>query len=230
MPEEVESKSAKQPGSRCSRSRNRPFNNAEEDGAKENQNGGQHEQGQQFKNNSEMSRANGLKLTMRRQTANNCWEIVNKYTASLTCVQKAVSIDIPTIQIFPNEPGQEFWGSMPYSEFTKLINDIYNKIVHFKRNIFKTSSGRAVKDFVRELCFWINSYLNLIALKAFMILPTILLQKPSPKSKAKDHTNCLTRRPDLLKKVEIYLLMREVNMIKRRFNSSIKPINKFSLN
>ena len=97
---DLESRSAKQQGSQCTRSRGRPINNSEEDGDKENQNGGQIENVQQF-NNCERSRANELKLTMRRNTANKYgWEMINKTMVSLS-VQEAVSIDIPAIQIFP---------------------------------------------------------------------------------------------------------------------------------
>ena len=56
-----------------------------------------------------------------------------------------------------------------------------------------------------------------------MILPTLLLQKPSARSKAKDHTNALDRRLEAWKKGEIDELIREVRVIPGRFKASNKP-------
>ena len=51
---------------------------------------------------------------------------------------------------------------------------------------------------ILELAFWMrqlnkNTKLNGIALKMMMILPALILQKPSAKSNAKHHTDALTR-------------------------------------
>ena len=56
-----------------------------------------------------------------------------------------------------------------------------------------------------------------------MILPTLLLQKPSAKSKAKDHSAALGRRLAAWKKGEINELIREVRCIQGRFNASRRP-------
>ena len=60
-------------------------------------------------------------------------------------------------------------------------------------------SGQAGKKFVLELARLFRSFadrssLERIALKAAMLMPLLLLQKPHPKSKAKDHVACLDRR------------------------------------
>ena len=76
------------------------------------------------------------------------------------------------------------------------VNKIYEEIVHMRRNIFKIPSGKAGKEYIKELTFWLRQFnspkseLNSIALKAFMSLPTLILQKPSPNSKAKEHSEC----------------------------------------
>ena len=62
--------------------------------------------------------------------------------------------------------------------------------------MFSVPSGRAGKAFVSELAWLFQSYaegsaLECIALTAAMILPPLLLQKPCPKSKAREHSKCL---------------------------------------
>ena len=64
------------------------------------------------------------------------------------------------------------------------------------------------------------SKLNGIALKVFMILPALMLQKPSQKSKAKDHSECLSRRLNQWKAGEVELLGREVRKIQTSLRHS----------
>ena len=89
------------------------------------------------------------------------------------------------------------WGPDEVSseQFIQSINTAYAEVVHWKRNIFYVPSGKAGKAFANELARLFRSYadssaLECIALKAAMILPPFLLQKPTPKSKARDHTVC----------------------------------------
>ena len=65
--------------------------------------------------------------------------------------------------------------------------------------------------------------MNGIAMRMFMILPTLLLQKPSAKSKAKDHSVALGRRLAAWKRGEIDELIREVRIIQGRFKDSRRP-------
>ena len=56
-----------------------------------------------------------------------------------------------------------------------------------RRNMFKVPSGKAGKDLVNEMAFWVKQFnqqtkLNGVALKTLMILPTLLLQKTSRNS------------------------------------------------
>ena len=73
------------------------------------------------------------------------------------------------------------------------------EIVHYRRNIFNVPSDRAGKSFIEELTFWIKQFnsdsdLNSVALRAFMVLPTLILQKPSATSKSKEHSEAIERR------------------------------------
>ena len=72
-------------------------------------------------------------------------------------------------------------------------------MVHWKRNIFTVPSGKAGKEFVRELTTLFSSHaqasaLERIALKVVTVASVLLLQKPHPASKCKDHSKALSRR------------------------------------
>ena len=83
--------------------------------------------------------------------------------------------------------------------FRQDIQESYNQIVHWRRSLFKVPSEQAGKSFVRELTRMFKSYveasaLECVALQAAMVMPVLLLQKPHPKSKAKEHIVHLNRR------------------------------------
>ena len=80
-----------------------------------------------------------------------------------------------------------------------LINSTYDDIIHWKKNLFKLPSGKAIRLFIDELSLWLDHYnrgtdFKCIALKVFMTFPYLLLQKPSKISKAKDHVKKLEER------------------------------------
>ena len=70
-----------------------------------------------------------------------------------------------------------------------------------------------------------------IALKAAIVLLAVGLQKPSQKSKAKEHQECLAKRLALWKEGEIDVLVREGPIIQRRLTNSRRadPPNKASV-
>ena len=132
-----------------------------------------------------------------------------------------LSPDLPPIGILPNV-------SKESDNIVEAVNKAYEEIVHFRRNLFNIPSGKVGKDFVNLLCFWLKQFnlstaLNGIALKAFMVLPALLLQKPSPKSKAKDHTECLRRRLDFWGKGDIIPILKEACLIQTKLKSSKSP-------
>ena len=68
--------------------------------------------------------------------------------------------------------------------------------------MFYLPSGPTGKTFIRELTRLIESWTNNteicdIALKALMVMPALLLQKPTRKSTAKQHKEYLKKRLDL---------------------------------
>lgn len=89
------------------------------------------------------------------------------------------------------------WGFYGSDAFTSSFNDSYVEIVHWRPNLFKVPFGKAGKSFVFELArlyrvFASSSSLESIATKVAVVLPTLLLQKPS--SKSKKHNTYLERR------------------------------------
>ena len=115
------------------------------------------------------------------------------------------------------------WGGMPYKELVHHVEKIYDCMTVFKKNLFKLPSGGAGKEFVLELAFWTRQFnkatkLNGIALKVLMIIPNLLLQKPSPKSKAKQHLQALERRLLMWRAGELTALLRESKHIQDGFS------------
>ena len=138
---------------------------------------------------------------------------------------------LPGIEIFPmlrKNDNEIIWADISYSMFIKKVEKIYGEIVFFRKNLFKIPSGKAGKEFIQELTFWMRQFngvskLNGVALKVFMILPALLLQKPSPKSKAKDHSECLSRRLKQWKDGDLDVLEREVRRIQSSLKNSKRP-------
>ena len=94
------------------------------------------------------------------------------------------------------------WGEVDGMVFCRALNRIYDETTHWNRNLFKVPSGKAGTAFVRELshmfrAFADSSALESVAMKAVMVMPALLLQKPHPRSKARDHVSHLERRLQL---------------------------------
>ena len=114
------------------------------------------------------------------------------------------------------------WGNKDGEAFTHSINLCYEEIAHWRRNLFKVPSGKAGKAFVLEVTRMFQAYANTsalenIALKAAMVMPALLLQKPHPKSRAKGHTKHLDRRLQLWNEGNLENLMEEGRTIQHHF-------------
>ncbi len=73
-----------------------------------------------------------------------------------------------------------------------LLDQTYTEVIRWRRNCFSVPTGKAGKGVVSELArlyqtFGSASALESVALKAAIVLPILLLQKPSKSSKCKDH-------------------------------------------
>lgn len=117
------------------------------------------------------------------------------------------------------------WGELNGEMFVKQVNEAYEEIVKWKRNIFLLPSGKAGKEFIKELARLYQSYadgspLECIALKACSVMQCLLLQKPHSKSKTKEHTVCLVRRLNLWLQGKIDALISEGRCIQKHLVSN----------
>ena len=86
-------------------------------------------------------------------------------------------------------------------------------------------SGQHGRKLVKLLSEWLALYNNDtsfqgIALKVFMILPALMLQKPSSKSKSKDHIKVLAHRLELWQEGKLLDLLREGKIIQGKLAST----------
>jgi hypothetical protein len=110
-------------------------------------------------------------------------------------------------------------------EFSETITSIYNEIVKWRKNLFMIPTGKASKEFLTELATWLNHYnrgsaFQGIAMKVFFILPSLLMQKQSRASKAKEHISKLAERLSMWKDGELDKLMIECRYIQKNLQSS----------
>ena len=113
------------------------------------------------------------------------------------------------------------WGNYDSDLFENNLNIVYEKIVYWRKNLFLLPSGKYGKAFINETTRLLNSWvddspLKNIAFKAIMIMPSLLLQKPSKESKAKDHVKALDRRMMLWHSGDLIELMNEGIAIQER--------------
>ena len=104
---------------------------------------------------------------------------------------------------------------------------MYDAIVFWRRNIFTLPSGAAGKMFIKECSRLLNAWsfkstLRPIALKLLMMMPALLLQKTTQKSKAKDHAEALKRRIQLWNEGKLDELFFEATSIQRRLKDTTR--------
>ena len=123
------------------------------------------------------------------------------------------------------------WGEHDGSSVGLAVESAYAEAVHWRRNIFMIPSGKAGKDYVKEQARLFSAYsdgtpMEQVALKVAMLMPLLLLQKPHPTSKTKDHTRCLERRMRVWSSGNIGELIREGKTIQQHLpQGSLKERN-----
>ena len=141
--------------------------------------------------------------------------------------QNKIKLNLPDFEVFSSEIKNKTWGNISHASFCNIVNGVYDEIVYYRRNISNVPSSRAGKSFIEELTFWIKQFnadsdLNSVALKAFMVLPTLILQKASATSKSEEHSAAIERRLALWKQGDLDLLLKEVRFIQGKFVNSKK--------
>ena len=121
--------------------------------------------------------------------------------------------NLPTFAPVSHAPNTNCFDIDPNS-FTEMIDEAYNRTIKWRKNLFKLPTGNASKLFIKELSFWLQQFnqgteFQGIAIKVYMLLPSVLLQKPSANSKAKDHLAKLESRLKLWKSGHIHELLLE---------------------
>ena len=111
--------------------------------------------------------------------------------------------ELPTFSTCSADRSSVVWSNEPEavdgSSVVDSITAAYSEVVHWRQNLFTIPYGQEGKAFITELtrllrAFVDKSGLEGIALKASMVLPALVLQRPHSTSRAKDHVQCLSRR------------------------------------
>ena len=119
------------------------------------------------------------------------------------------------------------WCGSPSPAVLELLDQPYFQVVHWKPNLFTVPSGNLGKSFVSELASLLHSFsdqsaLEPFALKAAMLIPNLLLQKPHNESKLSFQVvrSCLQRQLDLWLKGDFLALFNEVIVIQKHISAS----------
>ena len=80
------------------------------------------------------------------------------------------------------------WGDIDGTTFIERVEQIYEKVVYWKKNLCLLPTGKSGKLYIDESVKLLNSWVEgtalcEIAFKAIVILRNLLLQKPSKNSK-----------------------------------------------
>ena len=126
-------------------------------------------------------------------------------------------------------------GKYKDHEFEKNLSQVYETVVFWRKNLFLLPYGKAGRKFIGEvsrlLSEWLHdSPLKDIAFKAIMEMPSLLLQKPSQKSKSKDHLRASERRLELWESGEVMELLKESDTVQKNMKATNKmtSINEIS--
>ena len=102
--------------------------------------------------------------------------------------------------LYEQQSDVHVWGEHTLKDLEQVINAVYEEVAKWRKNTFLLPSGAAGKSYIRETTRLIDAWnknsevLKNVAVKAVMIMPHLLLQKPSFKAKSKEHSISLSRR------------------------------------
>ena len=144
------------------------------------------------------------------------------------CPTCATSSDVRNLPSFNLSTLTTFeWRGSLSPAVLELLDQLYFQVVHWKPNLFTVPSGNLGKSFVSELASLLHSFskqsaLEPFALKAAMLMPNLLLQKPHNESKLSFRVvrSCLQRRLDLWLKGDFLALFNEGIVIQKHLSAS----------
>lgn len=123
-----------------------------------------------------------------------------------------------------DNPSLQYNGTS-FADFSTFVENFYDESRYWRNNIFPLPPGQASKKFMDIQTHWIQQFnfdtpYRKIALTTVLILPNLLLQKPSGSSKVADHRKLLERRLECWEKGELEELKRDGLVIQRKLLSS----------
>ena len=114
------------------------------------------------------------------------------------------------------------WGCLEgETNIASVINDAYKVITSWRKNIFTLPRGKCGTNFIKELTRLIYLFVDRtkwerLSLPLVNIFVPLMLQKPGPKSKARDHAKYLAARLGKWSRGEIESLLSECKEIQKR--------------
>ena len=120
------------------------------------------------------------------------------------------------------------WGELTgIKDITEAIENVYSNITTWKKNTFQVPRGKAGKDYISELSrllklFNTSSKWESAALNMLVIFCPLMLQKPSARSKGRDHSRYLSKRLQLWSQGKLDELVSEANEIQKRMKPGKK--------
>ena len=111
----------------------------------------------------------------------------------------------------------------------KTISSIYNELTKWRKNLFLVPRGKAGMDFIKEIArlirlFTVPTKWTRLALAKVHIFIPLMLQKPSSKSKAKDHSRYLEKRLKYWHAGDMKSLMAENREIQKKLKRNQEEV------
>ncbi len=105
-------------------------------------------------------------------------------------------VKLPEYSKYSDNTERMVFGELRGQELYESVNRAYDEVTKWTRNIFMPPTGHAGQEFVAEVTKCIHNYnkgtpLEPVALKMALLCFPLLLQKPSKKSKTRDHVKSL---------------------------------------
>ena len=121
-------------------------------------------------------------------------------------------------------------GQDERKKIRKSLDSAYQKIVKWKENYMQIPRGKAGKTLIAEVTRLIRLFNSSkrwepVAIHMLQVLLPLILQKPSPKSKTKEHVKYLNKRMEWWKHGKIEELISECEAIQKRLKDQSKPKN-----
>ena len=138
-------------------------------------------------------------------------ELLASLADSQSMAQPVVNVNADQGSTPPTATAEETQCPMPNNA---CLKEVYNEIITWRRNLFMIPLDRSGKELVPEFAEMIGQFANgapngVSTWAAITVASHLLLQKPSPQSKAKDHVEHLTRRLGLWRENRLSELLDE---------------------